>query len=245
MSSPAEISFSKAARCYRQYAGVQTAMADWLAEWAPEERSGAALEIGAGTGLLTERLLPWKGSYVATDVSPQMCAEGRREFPQVEWQTTSAEAALAGPWDWIFSSSMAQWLEDPAAVFKTWKRHLSPEGRIVAGLFVAGSLPELRALTAGWAPLTWRAPAEWERALHAAGLTLVRSETVERVFWYPSALELLRSLHRVGASPVRRYNAGELMKVLARYEAQFRKETQVKSTWKFYRFEARGNAPGF
>ena len=238
MSSLAIQSFSRAASRYRQYAHIQAEMADWVSAWAPKERSGAALEAGAGTGLLTERLLPWRGRYVATDLSPEMCAVGRREFPEVDWPTMSAAAPLNGPWDWIFSSSMLQWSDNPAAVFKNWKQVLAPGGRVLAGLFVEGSLPELRGLMNNWAPLVWRSPLAWQQAISAAGLHLVRSEIHERIFWHASAVEMLRGLHRVGASPVRRYGAGGLLNMLSRYEARFRKGAQVRSTWTFYRFEA-------
>ena len=238
MSVVANTSFSRAAPRYRQFARVQTAMADWLAECAPIPTSGSAVEVGAGTGLFTQRLLPWTGRYVATDLSPQMCAEGQQVLPEIEWVVMSAEHPLPGPWDWIFSASMLQWLSDPAAVMDSWRQVLRPGGKILAGFFVHGSLPELRHVTHGWSPLTWRSPLFWEETIRQSGLHLTRSECVERVFWHDSAIEMLRGLHGVGASPIRRYRHRELLSILKRYEAEFRVGDQVRSTWKFYRFEA-------
>lgn len=238
MNTLAHDSFSRAAPHYRRFAHVQTAMAEWLAEWVPESGNGAALEIGAGTGLLTQRLLSWSGRYVATDLSPEMCEEGQRLLPGIEWSVMAAECPQVGPWDWIFSASMLQWLDDPVAVLDSWRQVLRPGGKILAGFFVDGSLPELRQLTHGWAPLTWHTPRFWEDAVVRAGLRLTRSECVERVFWHDSAVEMLRSLHGVGASPVRRYSPGELRNIIKQYEAKFRAGRQVKSTWMFHRFEA-------
>ena len=51
-----------------------------------------------------------------------------------------------GPWDWIFSSSVLQWVADPRKVFATWRDRLAPGGRILGGLFAAGSLPEWTAV---------------------------------------------------------------------------------------------------
>ena len=238
MNQLANKSFSRAAPHYRQFAHVQVAMADWLAEWVPVERTGSALEVGAGTGLFTQRLLPWSGRYVATDLSPQMCGEGRHLVPAVEWSVMAAENPLPGPWDWIFNASMLQWVEDPADVLSAWRQALRPGGKIVAGFFVEGSLPELRQLTDGWAPLVWHGPKFWEDAIRQAGLRLVRSDCIERVFRHDSALEMLRGLHGVGASPVRRYGHGELRSLLRRYETEFRVGDQVRSTWQCYRFEA-------
>ena len=238
MSTLTKPSFSRAAPHYRQFARVQTAMADWLAECAPFTTSGSALEIGAGTGLFTQRLLPWTGRYVATDLSPQMCAVGQLVLPKVDWVVMSAERPMTGPWDWIFSASMLQWLDDPAAVLNSWRQVLRPGGRILAGFFVDGSLPELRQLTHGWSPLIWRSPLFWEDALQQAGLRLIHSDCVERIFWHDSALEMLRGLHGVGASPRRRYGHQELLRILRRYDTDFRTGDHVRSTWKFYRFEA-------
>lgn len=238
MNTLANLSFSRAAPHYRRFAHVQAAMADWLAEWAPASRNGAALEIGAGTGLFTQRLLPWSGRYVATDLSPEMCEEGRHLLPAIEWSDMAAEDPLSGPWDWIFSASMLQWAEYPAAILDAWRHVLRPGGKILAGFFVDGSLPELRQLTHGWAPLVWHAPRFWEETIVRSGLQLTRSECIERVFWHDSALEMLRGLHGVGASPVRRYAAGELRNIIKHYEAEFRVGHRVRSTWKFYRLEA-------
>src|SRR5690348_10592425 len=123
MTAALEKSFSRAAARYDRHARVQTALADWVAVWAPEERSGRALEVGAGTGVFTHRLQPWPGKYVATDLSPAMCAAGAAAVPAVEWKRMPAETPLPGPWDWIVSSGMLQWAEDPEAIFNVWRKH--------------------------------------------------------------------------------------------------------------------------
>lgn len=232
-------SFSRAAVTYAGHANVQAAMADWLAEWLPTERSGRALELGAGTGLFTRKLLPWTGALTATDLAEAMCREGRAGLPQVEWRVMRAEApASAIACDWVFSSSMLQWMDDPAAVFAAWREVLKPGGRVLAGLFAEGSLAELRALTPGASPLTWRAPAMWDAALAQAGLRRVRSETRTQVFYYPTAVEFLRSLHGVGAAPVQQFTGGRLRSVLRDYEQRHREQRGVLATWVFHRFDA-------
>ena len=232
-------SFSRAAGTYGGHAAVQAAMADWLAEWLPAERSGRALELGAGTGLFTRKLLPWTGELIATDLAEAMCQEGRAAVPQVDWRVMRAEAPEgASPCDWIFSSSMLQWMEDPTAVFAAWREVLPVGGRVLAGLFADGSLTELRALTAGANPLTWRTPAAWDDALARGGLRRVRSEASTRVFYHDTALELLRSLHGVGAAPVTQFSAGRMRSLLREYTVRHRDACGVRATWVFYRFEA-------
>ena len=232
-------SFARAAGTYGGHAAVQTAMADWLAEWLPTDRTGRALELGAGTGLFTRRLLPWTGALTATDMAEPMCREGRAALPQVDWRVMRAEAPISEPaCDWIFSSSMLQWMDDPAAVFAAWRATLKPGGRVLAGLFAIGSLAELGALIPGASPLTWRAPAVWDEALARGGLRRVRSEASTRVFYQATALDLLRSLHGVGAAPVTQLSPGRLRSVLKDYDTRHRDERGVSATWVFYRFEA-------
>jgi malonyl-CoA O-methyltransferase len=231
-------SFGRAAPNYHQHARVQAALADWLAEWLPAKRDGRALEIGAGPGVFTRKLLPWSGALTATDISPAMCAAGRTALPQVDWRVMSAEAPEEGPWDWIFCSSMLQWAADPEKVFAGWRDRLAPGGRLLAGLFAGGSLPEWRAVAGEDSPLAWRTAEEWCACLGRTGLRVVRSEVQPRVFAFPSAREFLRSVHGVGGAPQRRLPPGRLRRLLGDYEARFQAPDGVPATWIFCRIEA-------
>ncbi len=231
-------SFGRAAANYQEHARVQAALADWLAEWLPAGREGRALEIGAGPGIFTRRLLPWTGALTATDISPAMCAAGQAALPQLAWRVMAAEAPDPGPWDWIFCSSMLQWAGDPEKIFTAWRERLAPGGRLLAGLFIEGSLPEWRAVRGGKGPVTWRTAEAWRASLVRAGLRLMRNETRSHVFEYPSALAFLRSLHGVGAAPQSHLPPGRLRRLLRDYQERFAVSGGVKATWMFYRVEA-------
>jgi SAM-dependent methyltransferase len=236
-------SFERMAPNYLAHAGVQEELAGWLAEWLPRQRTGRALEIGAGPGVFTRRLLPWRGTLLATDGSRAMCAAGRAAWPEATWRTMAAERPLAGPWDWIFSSSMLQWAEDPAAMLAAWRKRLAPRGRILAGFFVAGSLAEWSAL-AGEAPLRWRTQDDWRTLLKESGLGLLRDGTEIRTVYHPSAAALLRSLHGTGAAPLRRLSPARLRTLLREYEEGHRTREGVPARWCFFRFEADGASQG-
>ncbi len=233
-----EAGFARAAGTYAGYARVQTAAAEWLAEWLPAARTGRALEVGAGPGIFTRHLLPWSGRLLVTDASRAMCEKGRTAWPQVEWKPMLAQAPEAGPWDWIFTSSMLQWVDDPVAVFSAWRDTLVPGGKITGVLFAEESLPELRALMDGWSPVTWRMPEEWRLNLERGGLRVLRMETQRREFRYASAKDFLRSLHGVGATPVRRLSVGALRRLMSDYEGRHGSTDGVVATWTFCRFEA-------
>lgn len=232
-------SFERAAPRYDFHAQVQTSMAGWLAEWLPKEREGRALEIGAGTGLFTRRLLPWRGPLLATDISPAMCAVGQEELPDANWQTMAAEAPAAGPWDWIFSSSMLQWAEEPEGILAAWRKQLAGNGRILAGFFVDETLSELRELIGQPDPLSWRTVEDWRECVKRSGLRVLRETVERRFFHHASAMALLRSLHGTGTAPQKRMKPGRLRRVLQEYELRHGSPEGVCSTWTFYRFEAR------
>jgi malonyl-CoA O-methyltransferase len=231
-------SFDRAAARYLDHAAVQQEMASWLAAWIPAKRAGNALEVGAGPGTFTAHLVPWDGLLTASDLSPAMCAVGRRRLPSVRWEVMAAEEPEVGPWDWIFSCSVLQWTPDPGRVFAAWRRRLAPGGRLLCGLFVAGSLPELRDLAGGGSPLAWRTAGEWRLHLEQAGLRVIREQTRSRVFTHSSARVFLRSVHGVGAAPDRVFSAGRLRRLLADYERLHHVPGGVAATWNFYRFEA-------
>ena len=230
--------FGRAAADYGRYACVQMAMAEWLAEWLPSERLGQALEMGAGTGGFTRHLLPWPDRLLASDLSPAMCAAGRAEVPQVEWREMAAEAPEGGPWNWIFSNAMLQWVAQPRELFAAWNDQLASGGRVLAGLFVAESLPELNHLLGDESPVQWRTENQWQRYIEEGGFRILRDATVRRTFYYPSAIALLRSLHGVGAAPVRRMAPERLRRILQDYERRYAVAGGVSATWTFYRFEA-------
>ncbi len=228
-----EESFDRAADGYEAHAPVQAAMAAWLADWLPEERTGKALEIGAGTGLFTERARPWAGAYLASDASAAMVLRGRKRVPEVEWKELRAEQITDGGWTWIFSSSMLQWAEDPPALLRAWRGALAPGGRMLAGFYVADTLPELRGLLDHGGPLSWRTQWAWRDAFRTAGLSVRRDEVSRRKFTYGSALELLRTLHGVGAAPHRLVPPARLLAWLRKQG-----EGAMEATWTFYRCEA-------
>ena len=72
MSSAVTKSFGRASSTYGENAHVQTAMADWLARWLPLERAGRALEVGAGSGIFTSRVVRWPNELVVTDAGNKL-----------------------------------------------------------------------------------------------------------------------------------------------------------------------------
>ena len=80
------------------------------------------LEIGCGTGLLTELLARnWpEAQIVATDFAPQMLERAsRRAIPRTEFKfMDAANPTVEGPFDVVCGNLVMQWLEQPEPVME-------------------------------------------------------------------------------------------------------------------------------
>ncbi|MGE9295234.1 MAG: class I SAM-dependent methyltransferase [Puniceicoccales bacterium] len=229
--------FDQRARRYAKHAGVQRQMAGWLAEWLPDVAGGTALEYGAGEGMFTREAVAQFDSMTSIDVAPGMVAAGRENLPRANWAVGDAWRG-DGPElvDSILSASFLQWAPEPETVFRVWRRKLKLDGKMLHGFYVAPTLPELNALIGEEAgPLQWRSPDVWCAALEVSGFRVAKQEADARVFRYPGALDLLRSLHGVGAVRQGGPAGASLRKVIREYDARHRAADGVASTWTFCR----------
>ncbi len=230
--------FDQAAHSYEDFADVQKRTAAWLAEWIPHERAGNAWEIGAGTGLFTRHLIPWNGRLLATDASPNMVAAGRQHCPEAHWQVCDAACRQPERHDWIFTCSFLQWAAHPASLLPQWAEQLRPGGRILAGMFTHGAVPELHQSLGSAAPIAWRTDKDWRSLFGRAGLRVLACEACTEQKIYPTALDLFRSLHRIGATGKAALSASKLRKTIRRYEQQCPHRDGVKVEWHYCRILA-------
>jgi len=231
-------SFDRHAETYDAHAEVQALAARRLADWiTPEARKGPAVELGAGTGLLTRLLQPWLGVFWATDAAANMVLQGRRNAPAAVWEKMDARAARISPdTAWIFSSSMLQWLDDPLSVLADWRRQ-APRARLGISVFAQGTLAELEAVFPGHAPLEWRTDAQWLDILKSAGWKVSRHEGETSVSYYRSPMDLLHTLRNFGGTGTRaRANPARLRTALAQYRRQSdAQDARYPASWRVFR----------
>ncbi|MDX2226574.1 MAG: methyltransferase domain-containing protein [Verrucomicrobiae bacterium] len=217
--------FDRKARNYEAAAAIQKEAAAALAGWIPRHpHTGGlrAVEVGAGTGQLTAHLGDWPGTLRVTDVSPEMVAEGKRRFPRADWQVMhAADIDGAGPWDWIFSSSLLQWFPDPVEILRHWERSLAPGGHVLCGFFVRGTLAEFESVFGKPGPVRWFDPGQWRGFFESAGFEVLRAEVSPRQVPFDSARELMRTLHGTGAIEPRRTPPGEIRRLWRVYEERY------------------------
>lgn len=165
------------AQAYDSHAKIQRVAADRLANRIAAlhvRKGGLALEIGCGTGFLSEALVTTRPDldFTISDVAPAMLARAQRRLgparPGLAYALIDGErpaAPPAGGWDLVASSLAFQWFEDPAASIATLVDMLAPGGWLAFSTLVAGSF------------------AEWTAALESAGLP-----GVTRLYPEPEAL---------------------------------------------------------
>lgn len=151
--------FDRSAREYDRYAEVQREMAEELVRRLRRcDRNGKVrrvLEIGCGTGFLTERLIRCypDACLTAVDLSENMvaCAReklsslpGKRRFVVADAETWAKDGDVAAC-DLIVSNAAFQWFSDPEGTARHLLRRLNPGGRLAFSTFGPRTFCELHA----------------------------------------------------------------------------------------------------
>ncbi len=101
------------------------------AVWLTGRTPSTVVELGAGTGKFTDRLVELRHDVLATDPSDQMLAHLRLRHPELRVVTAPAEAVPVATRsvDTVVAAQSFHWF-DAAAALKEAARMLKPEGRI-------------------------------------------------------------------------------------------------------------------
>ncbi len=154
------------------------------------------LDVGCGTGRVTERLLELvpRGRVLAIDASADMVVLARRRLgDRVSiWQESALELALDEPVDAIFSTATLHWVPEHDRLWRVLAAALRPGGRVeiqcggegniatvrhaIEAAVAEGPFPELD----GWSPWEFASPQATDRRMRAAGFVDVRCWLRER-----------------------------------------------------------------
>jgi len=220
-------SFGRRARDYTRHAQLQQHTARTLAAFLHEHGglpAGPAVEIGCGTGLLTELLHEPGRPYLATDLSPEMLEQCRTRlgdqrqglsFAVLDGQT----AAFAAPPAAIVSNLTCQWFADPVAGLARLARQTP---LLAFSVPLAGSFPEWEAAFADLGRSSGLLPLPQERAVLTALEALTPARLVhrveERAQHFPSAKAFADSFRLIGADQPRHgYTPAPIRPVLRRF----------------------------
>lgn len=105
------------------------AVLDLLAPQAGER----ILDIGCGTGHLTQKIAECGAHAIGIDSSIDMIATAREKYPALEFSVGDAtHFAFDAPFDAVFSNATLHWVKPPEAAAKCIAQVLKPGGRFVA-----------------------------------------------------------------------------------------------------------------
>ena len=144
--------FGRSIESYEEHAAVQREIAAHLAELAAAyvtQPPRKILEVGCGTGLLTERILQlWAGSELwVNDLVEGMCAKAAARccVPAARCLVGDIESLpLPSAFDLLISASVFQWLARPAETFARLAACLQPGGWLAFSTFGEDNCHELR-----------------------------------------------------------------------------------------------------
>ncbi len=91
------------------------------------------LDLGCGTGHLTAKIADSGALVVGIDNSPDMIAQARLNYPNVEFRLSdAAKFSVERRVDAVFSNAVLHWIRDAEGVVGAVERALKPGGRFVA-----------------------------------------------------------------------------------------------------------------
>ena len=106
------------------------------------------LDVGCGSGELTQQLAQAGATVVGIDASPEMVALARQQFPALDVRLADATTLdLPERFDAVFSNAALHWMPEATAVAQRLYQHLKPGGRLVAELGGRGNVAQLIAAT--------------------------------------------------------------------------------------------------
>ncbi len=118
------------------------------------------LDLGCGTGQLTEKIAE-SGAFVhGIDSSLSMIAKAKSNYSQLNFAVADArDFEVDEPLDSVFSNAVLHWIKEPDAVINCVKKALKPGGRFVAEFGGKGNVQAIvRALLSVLSEIGYKEP---------------------------------------------------------------------------------------
>ncbi len=137
-------SFNAAASTYDKAAELQRQVADLLLKNIPNTKNKTTLDIGSGTGYISEQLK--NTSIVSVDIAEKMLSYSKQKQTSQYYCCSDAESLsfLDNSIDIIVSSMSLHWCQNIKEAFSEISRILKPEATIFFAILGENSLHELR-----------------------------------------------------------------------------------------------------
>jgi trans-aconitate methyltransferase len=138
------------------------------------------LDLGCGTGHLTNEIAGAGAEVLGIDKSAEMIAQARSNYPQLRFEVADAAEYRTGErFDAVFSNAALHWMKPPEAVAESISRALRPGGRFIAEMGGKGNTASVLAVTKR-NPWYFPSIAEYAAVLEQHGLEVVQAMLFER-----------------------------------------------------------------
>jgi len=234
--------FARSRPTYDRSAIVQRYMARQLVRGIADAIGGHpcknVLEIGCGTGLLTEQLVQRLdiGRLMLNDIVPDLPLMARRcrcSRPGLHLELCPGDmesVPLPAEQDLVAANAVLQWAREPHAMLEKMTDALKPGGILAIATFGPSNLRETRDLTG--ASLHYLSRDELQLRL------AVRTDVLECYEWlrtisFRSAYEVLQHLKRTGVNSLQRsyWSPRAVKEFCEGYESRFRAGNRVPLTY--------------
>ena len=268
-SSPLAARFSAAASTYHRHANIQRRVAEKLMTLLAKGGSGLLphptpsriLEIGCGTGILTEMLANTfpSAKVDAVDISAAMTARARDNLAEkrmINWIVADAGKFTENKkYPLIVSNCTLHWIMPIDLIVAKLSALLERDGQLAFAIMLRGTLGELNSARQRIAPhkpprVALPGKDEVKKALAKAGLLLRTEKQETSRLEYPSAEKMLKQLHDQGltggnipdSNPL--LTRSEISRLIADYSKNYKRKNGVYATYRVLYCLAQKNAKG-
>ena len=227
--------FARRGATYDRHARIQQWMAAELLQGCRKalQRARRILEVGCGTGHLTELLRQANphATMVALDLEASLLQRARSRLGRdagVHFVAADGEAFIGGSYDLIMSNSVFQWFTRPGETMREYYRMLRPGGCLAFAILGPATFQELAASfqeAAGNLPpaespevaaVSFSGEEKWQRFLKNAGFQEVALQREVHTETHPTVQDFLHALQATGATnPVPRPLSPRLFRHMA------------------------------
>ncbi len=138
------------------------------------------LDLGCGTGQLTQEIAQAGAKVMGIDRNPAMIAKAKQNYPQLQFTVAEATDFAVEPLDAVFSNAVLHWIPKADAVIRCVYQALKPNGRFVAEF---GGQGNVKAIVS---------------ALHSVLETIPNSSQTINSWYFPSIAEYTNLLDSQG-----------------------------------------------
>lgn len=237
--------FLNVALTYDKHAEPQRTLADSLGNIMPNCKPDKILEIGPGTGILTQLLIDIypESNILGIDISPSMVNLCQKRFSNtnVSFELNDVLSySNVNSYDIIASSSTLHWTNDLLFTLEKIYENLKPRGFFVLGMMLNGTLHEIRDLKREVSPhkgkgLILPSYSEFNNLLQKSKFNILKKIHHENRFTYSDTHTFLKAIHEQGVTTIptndRPLNKTELSKLVDLYEDKFKTNDGIYATY--------------